>query len=88
MSDKKCWILILVFALVAYFVTFPDDAQAITTPAATFLGLTSPVSPWFYGVVAVAIMAKAVAYLGTSGRQRLAAALIRLSLFASEWDGL
>ncbi len=60
MSDKKRWIAVLVLALLAYFVSYPEDAQAIATPMATFLGLTTAVSPWLYGVVAVAIIAKAV----------------------------
>jgi hypothetical protein len=60
MSDKQRCILVVVLALLAYFVSYPEDAQAITTPMTTFLGLTTAVSPWLYGVVAVAIIAAAM----------------------------
>jgi hypothetical protein len=60
MSDKKRCIAVLVLALLAYFVSYPEDAQAVTTPMATFLGLTTAVSPWLYGVVAVGIIANAM----------------------------
>jgi len=60
MSDKKRCIAVLVLALLAYFVSYPEDAQAITTPISTFLGLTTAVSPWLYGVLAVAIIANAM----------------------------
>ena len=60
MSDKKRCIAVLILALLAYFVSYPEDAQAITTPVATFLGLTTAVSPWLYGVVAVGIIAAAM----------------------------
>ena len=67
MSDKKRGIAVLILALLAYFVSYPEDAQAVTTPISTFLGLTTVVSPWLYGVVAVAIIAKAV--IKTWGRR-------------------
>lgn len=60
MSDKTRCIAVLAVAVLAYFVAYPDDAQAITTPISTFLNLTSAVSPWFYGVVAVGIIATAI----------------------------
>jgi hypothetical protein len=60
MFDKNRWIVVLVLALLAYFVSYPEDAQAITTPIATFLGLTTAVSPWLYGVLAVGIIATAI----------------------------
>ena len=60
MFDKKRFIVVLVLALLTYFVSYPEDAQAITTPITTFLGLTTAVSPWLYGVVAVGIIATAI----------------------------
>jgi len=60
MSDKKRCIAVLILALLAYFVAYPEDAQAITAPMATFLGLTTAISPWLYGVAAVGIFAIAV----------------------------
>lgn len=60
MSDKKRCIVVLALAALAYFVAYPDDAQAITTPISTFLHLTSAVSPWFYGVAAIGIIATAI----------------------------
>jgi hypothetical protein len=60
MSDRKRCVLVLVLALLAYFVAYPEDAQAITTPITTFLSLTTAISPWLYGVLAVAIIAKAM----------------------------
>ena len=60
MSDKKRCISVLALAVLAYFVAYPEDAQDITTPLSTFLSLTTAVSPWFYGVVAVGIIAAAV----------------------------
>ena len=60
MSDNKRYIAVLILALLAYFVSYPEDAQAVTTPVATFLGLTTAVSPWLYGVVAVGIISAAI----------------------------
>ena len=60
MSEKMMKGLILGFAVLAYFVSYPEDAQAITTPISTFLSLTTAISPWFYGVVAVGIIAAAI----------------------------
>ena len=60
MSDKKRCTLVLALAVLAYFVTYPEDAQAITTPTSAFLNLTSAISPWFYGIVAVGIIATAI----------------------------
>jgi len=60
MSDKKRCISVLVLSALAYFVSYPEDAQAITTPISTFLNLTSAISPWFYGVVAIGILAAAI----------------------------
>lgn len=60
MSERKRCMAILILAALAYFVSYPEDAQAIITPAGLFLNLTNVVSPWFYGVVAVGIIATAV----------------------------
>ncbi len=60
MSDKQRSISVLVLAALAYFVAYPEDAQAITALISILLGLTTAISPWFYGVVAVGIMAAAV----------------------------
>ena len=38
MSDKKRCIALFVLALLAYFVSYPEDAQAITTPISDILG--------------------------------------------------
>lgn len=60
MSDKKRCISVLTLAGLAYFVSYPEDAEAITTPISTILNLTMAISPWFYGVVAVGIIATAI----------------------------
>jgi len=60
MCDKNRCGLILTFAALTYFVAFPEDAQSIATPVATFLSLTSSVSPWLYGVVAIGIVCSAI----------------------------
>jgi hypothetical protein len=67
MPDKKCYVSVFVLALLAYFVSYPEDAQAITTPINTVLNLihtvlnlTTAISPWFYGVVAIGIIATAM----------------------------
>jgi Na+/H+-translocating membrane pyrophosphatase len=63
MSDKKRCVAILALAALAYFVSYPEDVQAIIVPIITtitpVLNLTNAVSPWFYGVVAVGIIARA-----------------------------
>lgn len=63
MDDKKRCIAILTLAVLAYFVSYPDDVQAITTTISPFLELTNAVSPWFYGAVAVGITATALVKL-------------------------
>jgi len=60
MSDRLRNLSILILTALAYFVAFPDDLQSITAPIAILLGLTTAVSPWFYGVVAVGIIAMAM----------------------------
>lgn len=61
MSDKTRGLVVLILGAAAYFVAYPEDAQAITTPATTFLSLTTAVSPWLYGVVAAGILGTAMA---------------------------
>ena len=53
-------LLVLVLAALAYFVAYPDDAQAITTPLATFASLTTAISPGLYAVMAAGIIAVAI----------------------------
>jgi hypothetical protein len=64
MFDTKRRIPALALALLAYLVSFPEDAEAITLPVATVLNLTSEISPWFYGLAAVGIVAAAAAKIG------------------------
>jgi hypothetical protein len=64
MSDCHRRIVVSALAVVAYFVVYPEDAQALTAPWRTFLSLTTAISPWLYGVVAVGIMAHAIVKVG------------------------
>lgn len=41
-----------------YFVCYPHDLSAILSPAEKVLALSNAVSPWLYGVIAVAILSK------------------------------
>jgi hypothetical protein len=59
--------IVLAAVVLAYFVVYPEDAQAITAPIVTVLTLTNSISPWFYGVVAVGIIAWAM--VATWGRK-------------------
>jgi hypothetical protein len=43
-----------------YFVVFPQDLSLVLGPFEKLLALTNSISPWLYGVVAVAIAAWAV----------------------------
>lgn len=49
--------MVLIAAVFAYFVAFPEDAKAVTTPISTVLELTQAISLGFYLVVAVGIVA-------------------------------
>lgn len=60
MSDKHRYITILALSGFAYFVSYPEDAEAIIKPIATVMSLTEVISPSFYGVVAVGIIAIAI----------------------------
>jgi hypothetical protein len=64
MSDSLRRVVVSALAVVAYFVAYPEDAQALTAPLATFLSPTTAISPWLYGVAAVAIIAHAVVKVG------------------------
>jgi hypothetical protein len=62
--------VVLASVIFAYFVVYPEDAQAITAPIANFLTLltaSNSISPWLYGVVAVGIIAWAI--VTTCGRR-------------------
>jgi len=60
MSDKKRCLAVLALSVLAYFVSYPEDAEAITTPVTAFLNLTTAISPSLYNVVAVCIIAAAI----------------------------
>ena len=46
--------------VLAYFVAFPGDLTSVLERAREVLSLTQVVSPWFYVVVAAAILARAL----------------------------
>jgi hypothetical protein len=49
--------LVVVVTLVfVYFVAFPQDLAGVISPVERVLALSNAVSPWLYGVVAVAIV--------------------------------
>jgi hypothetical protein len=58
--------LLVMFAL-GYFVVYPQDFAAVLAPVKELLALSNSVSPWLYGVVAVAILAWTLA--GVWGRR-------------------
>lgn len=60
MPEQSRRVMVLTLAALVYFASFPDDAQALVTPISTLLGLTTAVSPWFYGLAAVSIVAMTV----------------------------
>ena len=45
MSDKKRSLAILALSILTYYVSYPEDAEAITTPVTAFLNLTTAISP-------------------------------------------
>jgi hypothetical protein len=65
MSDNSRKIVILAVTVLAYFIAFPSDAEAI-------LGISNAISPWLYGVAAVGLMAWSIVKVwGTKpGNQR------------------
>lgn len=60
MSDPVRCIGILLLSAWAYFVAFPDDAEAVVAPIRTVLDLTSLIPAALYGVAAVGIIAAAI----------------------------
>jgi hypothetical protein len=49
-------VIVVVTLVFSYFVVFPEDANAVTTPIATVLELSQAISPWLYLVIAVGII--------------------------------
>jgi hypothetical protein len=47
---------ILAGAALAYFVAFPEDCESLLRPLQSVLSLTYAVSPWLYGLAAVALV--------------------------------
>jgi hypothetical protein len=57
--ESRRWTIVGTIAL-AYFVTFPNDLQAILAPAREVASLTIAISPWAYVVLAAGIIAWAI----------------------------
>jgi hypothetical protein len=53
-SRRSCWIVLA--AILAYFILFPEDVEALIAPFRTVLSLTQSVSLGMYGVAAVALV--------------------------------
>ena len=47
---------VLALIAFAYFVVYSEDLHAVLAPLERILGLSNVVSPWLYGVIAVAII--------------------------------
>jgi hypothetical protein len=45
-------------AALAYFVAYPENLAAVLAPAQRILGLSSAVSPWLYGLLAVGLVCR------------------------------
>lgn len=67
MTDIHRKLALLFLATSTYFVAFPDDAQSLESMIEGVLGLTSAVSPWLYGLLAVGVAL--IVVLKTCGRQ-------------------
>lgn len=52
--SRKCWIL--AGAALTYFVAFPEDCDALLAPLRLVLSLSFSISPWLYGLAAVALV--------------------------------
>jgi hypothetical protein len=51
--SRRCWVL--TGAALVYFIAFPEDAAAVLAPLRAVLSLSYDVSPWLYGLAAVAL---------------------------------
>lgn len=60
MSDKRRRIAVLTAAALAYFLSYPEDFDALIARVSTLLKLTNEVSPLLYGLAAVGIIAAAI----------------------------
>lgn len=60
MSEINRRIAIMVLLALMYFISYPNDAELLTSPLTTILNLTTAISPWFYGVLAVGMMSIAI----------------------------
>lgn len=49
--------LLLALLAFAYFVAYPEDFTSLLAPVKDVLALSNLVSPWFYALLAVAILA-------------------------------
>ena len=52
--------VVVIAAVLAYFVCFPEDAKAIAAPIATLPELTRTIAPGVYLVLAVGLLAWAI----------------------------
>ena len=55
LSYPNRWWVVAAVALV-YFIVFPDDVRAIVLPLETLLAVSYSISPWLYGLAAVALV--------------------------------
>ncbi len=69
MFEKDRRFAVLALLVLAYFVSYPEDVQAISAPISVFLNLSTAISPWFYGVVAVAIFTSAMVKIWGGSKQ-------------------
>ncbi len=51
--SRRCQVLTV--ATLVYFIAFPEDAAAVLAPVRAVLSVSYEVSPWLYGLVAVAL---------------------------------
>lgn len=51
---------VLAAVLCTYFIVFPHDLVELTGLVAQLLALSYSISPWMYGLVAVAIIARTI----------------------------
>ncbi|HEY0984353.1 hypothetical protein [Schlesneria sp.] len=56
MTDRQRHIVVLVISVIAYFLIYPDDITRFTAPVSDVLTLTFSISPWMYGLAAVAVI--------------------------------